>query len=102
MEDRAVGLKIKAEIAPPASDVTRLGDGGADLAGLRPGRPERRAYVHRGDLSVGALERVGQARLLVFLGEPRIEQAAEVDVAGVAAGGDNDALPGLDGDVLAA
>ena len=101
MEDRAVGLEIEAEIAPPAADVTRLGDGGADLAGLRAGRPERRADVHRGELAVGALERVGQAGLLVFLGEPRVEHAAEVDVAGVAAGGDDDALLGLDGDVAA-
>ena len=101
MEDRAVGLEVEAEIAPAASDVARLGDGGADLAGLGAGRPERRADLHRGELAVGALERVGQAGLLVFLGEPRIEHAAEVDVAGVAAGRDDDALLGLDGDVAA-
>ena len=65
------------------------------------GRPERRADLHRGELAVGALERVGQAGLLVFLGQPRIEHAAEIDVAGVAAGGDDDALFGLDGDVAA-
>ena len=62
------------------------------------GRPQRRADIHRGDLAVGVLVDVGLAGLLVFLGQPRIEHAAEVDVAGVAAGGDDDALDGADVD----
>ena len=56
------------------------------------------ADVHGGELAVGALVHVGLAGLLVFLGQPRIEHAAEVDVAGVAAGGDDDALGGADVD----
>src|SRR5215510_4145692 len=35
------------------------------------------------------------ACLLILFGEPRIEGSAEVDIAGMAAGGDDDALPGL-------
>ena len=50
---------------------------------------------------LGVLIDVGLAGLLVFLGQPRIEHAAEVDVAGVAAGGDDDALGGADVDGLA-
>src|SRR5215470_18786325 len=34
-------------------------------------------------------------RLLVLLGQPWIEGPAEIDIAGMAAGGDDDALPGL-------
>src|SRR5215468_4989812 len=34
-------------------------------------------------------------RLLVLLGQPWIEHSAEVDIAGMAAGGDDDAFPGL-------
>ncbi len=79
----------------------RLGDRGADLLRLRRRCPDRRADIHRGEFAVRALFGPGHAGLLVFLGEPRIEHAAELHVAGVAAGRDHDALFGLDRDVLA-
>ena len=71
-----------------------LGNGGGRFDGLVAGRPQRRAKVHRRKLAVGALMHVRLAGLLVFLGEPRIEGAAEVDITGVPAGRNDDALGG--------
>ena len=62
------------------------------LDGLIGGAPERGPDGHGGDLAVAALPRPRFARHLVFLGQPRVERAAEVHVAGAAPGGDEDAL----------
>jgi hypothetical protein len=77
--------------------VARAGDRGTEPAGLQRRAPQRCADVHGGEFAVGALHAEGHAGLLVFLGKPRIEHAAEVDVAGMAAAGDDDTLARLDG-----
>ena len=52
------------------------------------------------NLPAGVLERIGFAGYaVVFLGEPGIVDAAEVHVAGRAAGGDDDALLGAESSV---
>src|SRR5262245_16341532 len=74
----------------------RLGDGGASLARLGRRCPERRAEPHRSKFTLGALMDPRFAGLLVLFGEARIEHAAEVNVAGMTAGRDDDAFLGLD------
>ncbi len=96
LEHRAVGLVDERAIPPAAADVARLGDGGAAVTGLAGGCPQRGAELHGGELAVGALMHPRLAGLLILLGQPRIEHAAEVHVAGMAAGGDDDSLVGLD------
>ena len=67
-----------------------------ELVGLVGSRPQRGADVHGGKLALGALEDIGHAGLLVFLGQPGIESAAEIHVAGVTACCDHDTALGLD------
>ena len=74
------------EIAIPASD------------GLVGGAPQRRPHRHRRELAVPALPRPRLAGHLVLLGQPGVEGAPEVDVAGAAAGGDEQPLEGADVD----
>jgi len=53
--------------------------------------------LHGGDFSAGILGSIGLARVAaVFLGEARIEYAAETRVAAAAAGADDDAFAGAD------
>src|SRR5215470_6094929 len=96
MEHGALGLIDQRGIAPPAADVACLGNGGPRLCGLVGGRPQRRPYRHGGKLAVRTLVHIGLAGLLVFLREPRIEHATEIDITGMAAGRNDDALARLD------
>src|SRR6185436_7904606 len=63
--------------------------------------PERRPDGHRHHLGVAALTGVRGARLLVLLGQARIERPAEVHVARVPAGADVHALLALYVDLFA-
>src|SRR5262249_40300120 len=101
-EHRAFRLIDQRAVAPAASDVACLGDGGARLAGLGRRRPQRRAKLYGGQLAIGALVNPRLAGLLILFREPRVEGAAEIDIAGMAAGGDDDALLGLNIDRVAA
>ena len=61
------------------------------------GAPKRCPDLHAGDFSAGILGSIGLARVAaVFLGEAGIEYAAEIHVAGAAAGADDDAFAGAD------
>src|SRR6185369_1538481 len=53
VEHRAVGLVNERAVAPAAADVACLGDGGAAIASLAGGGPERAADIHGGELAVG-------------------------------------------------
>src|SRR5437016_2755590 len=96
MEHRALGLIDERAIAPATANVTRLGNCRACFGSLVGCRPQRRADLHSRDFAIGSLVNIWHASLLVLLSEPRIERPAEVHVAGVATGGDDDALPRLD------
>src|SRR5262249_44111178 len=100
IEDWAVGFDNQLTVTPLAADVYRLGNRRAPLGCLQRGCPQRSADGHRLDLGVAALAGVRRARLLVFLGETRVERPPEVDVAAVPAGADEDALLRLHVDVL--
>ncbi len=80
-----------------APDIPWLRDMGAEFRGLVGGAPKRCPHLHGGDFSAGILAGIGLARVAaVFLGEARIEYAAELHVAGRAACGDDDASPAAD------
>ena len=95
-EHRAAGLPLQVLVSPPAPDVARLGDRSTRLARLARQAPQRRADRHRHDLAVATLTRPRLTGGLVFLGQARIEHPPELDVAGVAAGGDDHASSRLD------
>ena len=102
VEDFAARMPAHIHIAILAADRARLGDAGAELAGVIEQAPQRGADRHGGDLAAGVLigpRHAGEAA--IFLGETRIEHAAEIDVAGRAAGGDDDRLAGADIEALA-
>ena len=96
MEHGAFDLIDQRAIAPPATDMASLRNGRTGLRGLVGRRPKGSPDVHGCELTIGTLTDVRHAGLLVLLREPGIEHPAEVDVAGVAPGRDDDALPGLD------
>ena len=96
IEDAAVRLPDQARVAPLASDVARLGDRDPLLDGLVGGAPQRRPDGHRRELSVPALAGPRLAGDLILLGQPRVEGAPEIHVAGAAAGGDEEPLGGPD------
>src|SRR6185295_4503986 len=75
-----------------AADIAGLGDRLAEFAGLVGGAPERGTDRHSSDLAAGVLERVRLPGNLIFLGEARIEDPAEIHVASVAAGPNDDAF----------
>ena len=80
-----------------APDIPWLRDTGAEFPSLVGGAPKRCPDLHGGDFSAGILGSIGLARVAaVFLGEAGIEYAAEIHVAGAAAGGRDDAFPGAD------
>src|SRR5207248_8392520 len=83
VEHRATGMPAHVDIAVLATDRAWLGDARAEFAGIVEQSPKRGADVHGGKLAAGILigpRHAGEAA--IFLREPRIEHAAEVDVAG--------------------
>ena len=63
--------------------------------------PQGCAHLHGRDFAIAGLPRIRLSHHLVFLGESRIENSAEIHVAGVPARAQNHALPGLDVESLA-
>ncbi len=84
------GIHMQVAVAVLAADHAGLGEGRAEFAGLVVEAPQRRADRHRGQLAAGVLVGPGHAgEAAIFLGQARVEHAAEVDIAGRAAGGDD-------------
>ena len=80
-----------------APDIPWPRENGAEFRSLVGGAPKRCPNLHAGDFSAGILGSIGLARVAaVFLGEPRIEYAAELHVAGAATGANNNAFAGAD------
>src|SRR5215472_14098757 len=79
------------DIAVLAADRARFGDSRAKFTGVVEQSPERGADVHAGELAAGVLIRPRHAgEPAIFFRESRVEHAAEIDVAGRAAGRDDD------------
>jgi hypothetical protein len=55
------------------------------FGGLIGSAPKRGSNLHRGDLAVAGLARIGFANYLIFLGEPGVKDPAEIHVTGMAA-----------------
>ena len=58
--------------------------------------PKRCPNLHGGNFAIAGLSRIRLSHYLVFLGETRIENSAEIHVAGVPAGAQDHARSGLD------
>src|SRR5580704_620020 len=84
------------DVAKLTADPTRLGHIRPKFPRLIVGSPERRADGHGCDLSAGILEGVRFAGHLVLFGETRVEDSAEVHIAAVSTGPDDDALARAD------
>src|SRR5271166_5509956 len=80
-----------------ASDRARFGHVGAEFAGLVVETPQRCADRHGRELAASILvgpRHAGETAIL--FGQARVEHAPEVDIAGRAAGADNDGLARAD------
>src|SRR6185437_1374036 len=102
-EDLAARLPGEIDVAPLRADTAGLGDDRAEFGALIGEAPERGADRHRGELAARVLVRPRHAgEAAIFLGQARIEHAAELDIAGRAAGRDDHRLLGADVDDRAA
>ena len=94
---RAARHPLQVPVVVLAADRAGLGHVGAELAGLVVEAPQRGADRHRRDFAAGVLVRPRHAgEAAIFLGQARVEHAAEIDVAGRTAGADDDRLAGAD------
>ena len=86
------------DVVRPRADDRPLAEGAVSIKRLVRRAPERCTNRHGGQLAAGILGRelVGGER--EFLGQPRVEHPAEVDIARAPARADDDGLLGPDGD----
>ena len=77
-----------------------LGNGGAAFGRLRTRAPQARANRHCQEFAIRSLFRPRFASDLIFLGEPWVEHSAKLDVAGMAAGRDDEPFLSLDVHIL--
>src|SRR6516165_1205513 len=80
-----------------APDRAGFGHVGTEFADLIVKSPQRRTNRHRRHFAAGILVGPWHARqTTIFFGQSRVEHASEIDIAGRAAGADNDGLARAD------
>ena len=97
VEDRTAGEPLEMPVIVLASDRARLGHVRTELADLVIKTPQRRADRHGRELAAGILvgpRHAGETAIL--FGQARVEHAPKVDIAGRAAGADDDGLARAD------
>ena len=93
LEHLAPRHPLQIAIAELAADHAGLGERQSHLARLVEKAPQRGPHLHPGELAARVLVGPGHAgKAAIFLGQARVEHAAELDIAGRAAGRDHHRL----------